>query len=252
MSSMSQMLGEIFTKTASPVEENNEAYEFFGTLCKQAGVDPSQLNDEQLQALFAESETLRKQAADEAAAHEKEETAKEEQVEEKAKEEAEKKAAAALQEYEEKRAAAVKVAEAEAMGRIMAHAFMDELRKTAAEEGMAEAKEEAAEEKKEETAEKKQDKKEASAVSIFQKKASEVAGSSTANFDELAAHQAIDLLKQAGCDADLAYNRINAAYTLGLQESTKIAHAVNAEAALTVRALEFCEAAGFPVDWSKV
>ena len=59
------------------------------------------------------------------------------------------------------------------------------------------------------------------------------------------------MLKSAGAEEELATARISAVHTLGLTESSKLASATSFEQALNLRALEYCEAAGFPVDWDK-
>ena len=58
--------------------------------------------------------------------------------------------------------------------------------------------------------------------------------------------------RASGVGADVALERVKAACVLGLKESTKVASAHTQAAALDLRALEICQAAGFPVDWSKV
>ena len=267
MSSMSALLADVFqTKTASAAAHTTEdltkqaEYEFFGALCRQEGIDVSALPDAKVEELFKVAMEM-KAASDE---HEEKETPKEEKIEEAAKEKAKEKEAAAHAEYREKRAAATKVAEAEAMGRIMAHAYVDEMKK------IAEAAEEAGKDgksgfpfgKKDGKKDDKEEKeKEASAranelIAAFEqmKTASAPAAGTTTtpNFDEFAAQQAIELLKQAQVDEDVAYARVNAVWTLGLPESTKMASATSEAKALEYRALEICDAAGFQVDWTQV
>ena len=256
---MNSLLGDVFgTKTASAhTEEDLEKQanlQFFGELCQAEGIDLSQLNDTQAAELFKVAMSFKEAAEEEAEKEEKKEEGgkappfgkKHEDGEskaEEAKEEAKKEAAVA--EWTEKRAAAVKVAEAEATGRIMAHAMVDELNKIAA----------AMNGKQEPAAEPTSVEKAASIINAFNqmKTASGAAPTSaTPNFDELAALHAVEMLKAAEYDPEVAFNRINAVFTLGLQESEKIASVSTAEEALAVRAYEFCEAAGFEVDWSKV
>lgn len=224
--------------------------QFFAQLCEEKNIDVTKLAEAEVMELYKVAMELK--VAEESAAEErKEEGGKKipppfgkheagESKEKEEKEEAKKKEAAARAEWAEKRAAHVKVAEADATGRIMAHALVDELRKIAAEMEQNVTPSHADQ-----------------VIAAAQAKTAAAAApvtttSDTPNFDELAAYQAIDLLKQAGQDPNVAFSRVNAVYTLGLNESTKIASATTPEAALTVRALEFCEAAGFPVDWSKV
>lgn len=266
---MTDTLGEIFgtTKTAAVAQATNEDLEkqaqidFFTNLCVEKGIDVSKLAEPVINELF-------KTAMEMKAAGEKD--PKEEEAEKaKKKEEKEKEAAAASKlasadaEFQEKRAAAVKVAEADMMGRIMAHSFTNELKKIAGEmppafAAHAAGKKEEGEgktEKKEEKEEKdEKEKKEASAraaalITAFENTKTAGAPAATPSLDELAGNHAIDLLKEAGINSDLAVARINAVYTLGLEASTKIASATSTEAAINVRALEYCEAAGFPVNW---
>lgn len=252
---MNSLLGDVFgTKTASAhtdedlVKEAN--LQFFGELCRAENIDVSQLSDEQASELFKVAMAI-KEAGDEEEGEEKGEKAppfgkkheEGESKEEEKKEEAKKEAAVA--EWSEKRAAAIKVAEAEATGRIMAHAMVDELNKIAASMGGEQTPE----------AEPTSTEKAASIIEAFNqmKTASGAAPTSaTPNFDELAALQAIEMLKKAEYDPELAFNRVNAVFTLGLPESEKIASVATPDAALAVRAYEYCEAAGFEVDWSQV
>jgi hypothetical protein len=267
--SMSSLLADVFnTKTAAAHTEEDLVkqadYEFFGALCRKENIDVSQLTDEKVADLFKVAMQI-KSAGEGKPEHEAKETKAEEKIEEKALKEKE---AAARAEYQEKRAAAVKCAEAEAMGRIMAHSFVDEMAKvSAAMGGFPFAKKEEGKECKEEGKEKKEEgkkdeggEKEASVaranaiIAAFeQAKTASVPGStSTPNFDEIAAWHAINMLKQANVDAKVAFERVNAAYVLGLPESVKMASAADENKALEYRALEICDAAGFQVDWSQV
>jgi hypothetical protein len=262
---MSSTLFEVYdTKQAASHTSEDAARqaetELFLGLCKSAGIDPKYLTDEQVSALW-------KAAADGGKPEEK----KDEKPEGK-KDEKDEKKEAAIREWQEKRAAAEKVAEADALGRVMAHAFVDETKKIAeatkaaelppqfmqnmkgkSDKGEEKPKDEKDEGKKSDKDE--DDKKKESqdrAAALIAKLASQAGASSTPNLDEVAAYHAIDMLKAAGVDEKLAHARINAVFTLGLPESTKIASEQTHEQAMAVRGLEFCEAAGFPVDWTKV
>ena len=253
---MSALLADVFgTKIASAQVDDDELIKqanlaFFSELCEREGINVDQLDDDQVGNLFKTAMEI-KAAADEeddnpsTESHEKGETAEKEKEEEK-KEAA--KLAAANDEYMQKRATAVKVAEAEAMGKIMAHSFVAELDKISADlSGTTPAPEDSTKEASVARAE--------ALISAFdQIKQAHVASqtTSTPNFDELSARHAIEMLKQAGVDEDVAVSRVSAAYTLGIPESTKIASAADANTALELRALEFCDAAGFQVDWNKV
>ncbi len=265
MANISDDLAAIFgtsTKTAAaqPTVEDLEKQaqiDFFSSLCVEKGIDIEKLEETQLADLFKTAMEMRKTAS--SGDDDKEKKAKEEEAKKK---EADAKLASANAEYAEKRAAAQKVAEADAMGRIMAHSYVDELKKIAGEmppqfmqgkknDGDADdkGKDGKDKEKKEEDA-----KKEASAkaAKLIQEFTSKTAGAPapTPSLDELAGNHAIDMLKQAGVDGAMAIARINAVHTLGVAESTKIASQTSTEAAIHVRALEYCEAAGFAVDWT--
>lgn len=264
---MTDALGEIFgtTKTAAAIAPTNEDLEkqaqidFFTNLCVAKGLDVTKLTDETVNHLFKVAMDAKAATEDPKA----EEEAKKKEKAEKEKE-ASSKLAAADAEFQEKRAAAVKVAEADAMGRIMAHAYVDELKKIAGEmppaflanakgkDGEKEEKgksEEGKEDEKEEKAKKEAAAKAAELITAFESKIAS-APASTPSLDEQAGNHAIDLLKEAGIDHDIACRKINAVHELGVPTSTKIASAANVEAAIHVRALEYCEAAGFPVEWA--
>lgn len=262
MPNMSDSLTEIFgtnkTAAAQPTNEDLEKQaqlDFFHGLCAEKGIDIEKLPEAKLHELFKTAMEIK--AAGEDGDEEKKRKAKEE---EEKKKEADAKLASANSEFAEKRAAAQKVAEADFMGRVMAHAYVDELQKIAGgmppqfmhgkgkEEGKPEEKDEKEKAKKEED-----EKKEASVradrlIAEFVNKTGS-ARNPTPSLDELAGNHAIDLLKQAGTDGSVAVARINAVYTLGLPESTKIASQTSTEEAIHVRALEYCEAAGYQVNW---
>lgn len=67
--------------------------------------------------------------------------------------------------------------------------------------------------------------------------------------DELAQQRAVDLIQADGrFDTDEAALKVAAVAVLGLEESTKVAS--TADEQVEIRALEFLEAAGYPVEWS--
>lgn len=252
---MNSLLGDVYGHGTHTDEDfaKEANLQFFGQLCAQQQIDVAKLNESEVEELFKVAMELKQAAEEESAKEEAKEEGgkknlappfgKHEASESKGKEEAEeKKKEAAAAEWAEKRAAHIKVAEADATGRIMAHAMVDELRKIAAAQEEAAATPSLAE-------------KAASVIAAAQAKTASAAApatpSATPNFDELAAYSAIDMLKQAGQDEGVAHARISAVFTLGLPETAKIAAASTPDAALTLRALEFCEAAGYPVDWTK-
>jgi hypothetical protein len=65
--------------------------------------------------------------------------------------------------------------------------------------------------------------------------------------DELAVAHAVKIAADAGLDAEVAEARVNAVATLGLEESSKLASSVDSQ--VEIRALEYLEAAGYPVQW---
>ena len=66
--------------------------------------------------------------------------------------------------------------------------------------------------------------------------------------DELAEREAVKIAAASEYDADEAIERILAISTLGLPQSEKVAAAQTPEEALEVRAFEYLEAAGYPVE----
>lgn len=277
MASMTDQLGEIFgtvkeasaTAVATPTQEDLEKQaqvSFFTDLCAEKGIDVSKLNDDQVNSLFKTAMEMKAAGEAEESPDAKAKKAKDE-ADAKSKEASASKLAAASAEYQEKRAAAVKVAEADAMGRIMAHAYVDELRKIAGEmppafaaaiagkkgdEGGDKPEKKDEKDEKEEKSKKEASAKAAALITEFEKtKTASAAPAGTPSLDEVAGNHAIDLLKQAGVDANEAVSRINAVHTLGVPDGAKVASAANLDAAVHVRALEYCEAAGYAVDWAQ-
>lgn len=111
---LAEYYGTDTTKTAAAVEdyEKQASVELFCKLASEQGIDLNALENAQVEALFS---NWVKAAAEEEPKDEKKE------VEEKAKEE-----------HEEKKAYAEKVAEADFLGRVMAHSYVQEMRKIAA------------------------------------------------------------------------------------------------------------------------
>jgi hypothetical protein len=272
---MSEVLAAAFStsKVASATPEDIEKraqIEFFNGLCKEQGINVADLNDEQVDQLYKAAMDMRKEASEKEAGEMPPQFAKKDgdkkdekkgEDKDEGKKEAEAKVAAAEAEFMAKKAAATKVAEADAMGRIMAHSFVAELDKIAEARGgegfpFPPKKDGDKDEKKDEK--KDGEKKEASSaekaaavISAFQNKTAGAAGgSSTPNFDEQACYHAIEMLKTAGVNADEAFGKVNAVYTLGLKDSVKLASAPDAAAGLEIRALEICEAAGYAVTWN--
>lgn len=266
---ISDILSEVFhTKTASAATsedlQKQADLEFFTALCKEQGINVEHLDDPTVQRLWKVAMDVKKEAAEKEDGEAPPFPPKKDKKdgEDEKEKEANAKVAAATAEWQEKRAAAIKVAEAEAMGRIMAHSCVAELRKIASEMGgdkppfppKKEGKDDKEEKGDKEEKEKEASQKRAAALLATVENAKQASAApgvtTTPNFDELAAHRAIDLLKTAGIDETEAFNKVNAAYILGLKESVKMASAANPDDALHVRALEICEAAGYQVNWA--
>ena len=128
MPSMDNLIAEYYAQndSADSDVEKQAQVELFAKLAADNGIDLEQLSEDQIGYLW--NETF-KTAAEESKKdeHEEHESASEEHEEEQKKE----KAAAAYEEFEEKRAAAAKIAEADFLGRYMAHAMTDEIQKIA-------------------------------------------------------------------------------------------------------------------------
>lgn len=246
---MNQWIAQMYGTNGAPAAEETTKLanaELFAKLAAKNNIDLSQLSPDQVGELYAQvfpEEAMKLAQESEEGESEEHEKGEEEEGEE-AKE---KKEAAAIAHWQEKRAFQEKFAEADLMGRVMAHAFTQELQniKLAQEgEGGEDEEHEKKEPPKKEEGE--EEKKEGAARQTFQKNANAMA------FEELSARRAIEMAKQAGYDVDEAFNRVNAVYVLGLEESTKIASMQTPEQAMHVRALEYLEQAKYPVNWAEV
>ena len=213
--------------------------ELFAKLAAESSINLNELTDDQIQQLW--DQTFAKQAEETC------EKCKKAKGECKCSSE-EKTAAAARVEFEKTQEWREKVAECDKLGRVMAHAYVQELGlidqalKKQAEfppQFMHGKKEEKGEDKKEEKKESKkeekdEEKKEASAI------------------DQLAAKQAVVMAKEAGLDPEIAAKRVDAVLILGGPgASEKIASAKTLEDTVQIRALEFLEKAGYPVTWNQ-
>ena len=262
MPGMNEYLAQAYgTATpAAPTSDDTEKVaqaEMFAKLAADNGVDLSAMDDKTINELW--NTYVTKMAA----------STKEEKKDEKDEEEEEKEAAAKLAaaeaEFTAQKEWQTKTAEADFLGRQMAHAYVDELKKiavvvTAAEAappavktaskiaamppallaamekhkgGKDEHKDEKKDEHEEHKDEKKDEKKEASAI------------------DEQAAVTAIAKVAAAGLDVNEAGQKLAALLVLGVPETTKLASAPNFSAALDIRALELLEAVGYPVTWEQ-
>ena len=278
MPSMENLISEYYAQTTSANAdiEKQAQVELFAKLAADNGIDLEQLSEDQIGYLW--NETFKTAAEDKKDEHEEHETAHEERVEEK-KEEAEKKAEAAYYEYAEKRAAAAKVAEADFLGRYMAHAMTDEIKKIAgAREAVGRAGKAVGDRLERlgkgvvrtvgrtggaEAAMHPGTAKAIGAATLgtgatvlgggayaAKKHHDKKQEKSASAIDELAAELAVEKAASVGWDQDEAVGRIVSVLTLGVGESEKIAFAQSLEDAVETRSLELLEAAGYPVTWN--
>ena len=139
MSTMNEYLSQFYGTAkvaAAPVVSDDEmqkqaSVDMFCKVAAAENIDLSALPDEQVQFLYGE---FVKAASEEPPAEEPKEEKKDEK-----KEEEDKKHAAAAAEHAEKRAASEKIAEADYLGRVIAHSFVQELGNISKEAGDKEA-----------------------------------------------------------------------------------------------------------------
>lgn len=235
MSGMDQELAAMYGTAGATQEDTTKVaeMELFCKLASENGIDLSQLNDDQITELY--NGTFGKEASAEQASAQPQEP------------EQDKVAAAAEAEFNQQKEWREKVAECDKLGRIMAHAYVQELNnikeasdKTAGDmppQFMGGGK------KDEEDKGDKEDKKDES-------KSEEDSDKEASAIDTLAAKKAVELAKEAGLDAELAAKRVDAVLTLGgPAASEKVASASNLQETVHIRALEFLETAGYPVNW---
>lgn len=285
--------------------EKAAALDLFTKVASEAGIDLNALTDDQVSSLY--EQTMGKQASDEHKEHEKKEDKliaglKKEQDKEEGKDDDEKKAAAEA-EFAVQKDWQEKQAEADYLGRLMAHAYVAELNEIKeasvgdhakafgakatelankvrghadATVGKAKGHFEAAKGKAGEHlesvgkkvmhpigggAEHKMHPTTAKRVGGGAYAAGGAAAAGAAHhfgkkkessaIDELALEEAVKMAHEGGWDFTEAAERITAVSTLGLGESTKIASASDTEGAVQIRALEYLEAAGYPVTWDQ-
>lgn len=274
-------LHRIYTPQTSQQEDltKQAEAELFSKLAAANNIDLRQLNDGQIQQLW--DATFNKTAEFPPPSDDKKEDKKEEAKKDEEKKDEEKKEAAA-REHATKLAAAREEANAYHLGEVMAQGYVDHLQKL----GMALNQTPAADDATKEAAMPenlaKALGKVRGAASSVASKGKEVAGKAVeavknnpgkaaagagaagaaAGFaggrmskkgsalDQLAAEEAVKIAHDAGgYDLDDVADKINAVATLGLQDSTKLASTLPEQ--VSIRALEFLEAAGFPVAWNQ-
>jgi len=129
---MDQFLAEYYgTGNAAQATDDNDGskvaeaaqFELFAKVAAAEGIDLNQLSDEQVEKLY--SDTFSKEAGENPFAKKEDGEGDDDDKKEKAKDE-----------HEEKKASAEKVAEADFLGRVMAHSYVQELNKIAASKEM--------------------------------------------------------------------------------------------------------------------
>ena len=183
--------------------------ELFTKLAAENGIDLDQLSQEQVNELWVAFKTAGEES-DEKKDDEKDE--KDDEKKEKAK-----------AEFAAKKEASMKIAESDALGRLMARSFMDEVTKIASGRPSAPAQEKVAE--------------------------AETPATTAPALDQLAAEKAVEKAASADYDPQVAAQRIHAVLVLGAPDSVKVASADTLEQAVEVRALELLELAGYPVQY---
>lgn len=274
--------GTSIEKTAGELSDEDKTV-MFAKLAKDNGIDLLSETDERLEELFNHTFGVKEAGEMPPQFAKKDDGEKKDDKDDKAPpfakkddkkdEEAEKKAAAEA-EFNEKKAAQQKFEEADFLGRTMAHAYVNEMRKiaaaaTAQPEAAPPAAEPvktasapteslrdrllkiAAEEKKDDKKpEDKDDKKDEKSAPPWMK------DKEASAFEGLAVERAMHFLSnynktaEQPFDVKIAADRLAAVATLTLGESEKVASAADAETGLSIRALEYLEAAGYPVNWA--
>lgn len=256
---MHPWLAQCYRTPGAPTEEDLQKVaeaELFAKVALEQGFDVNQMTDEEVADLWNKTAgEIPPQFV-----NKKEKGEGEEKKDEKKEEEKEEKEAAAA-EWAMQKAATDQVQFMDYCGRVMAHAYVNELTKIG--EAMAKDGEKTAGENPllsnlsqggaaAGTAAAPED-----VNDRIQKLASAAPGTaatqpaSSEKIDQLAAREAVKLATDAGIDKDLAASRVQALLTLGAQESTKIASVGTIDEAIQVRGLELLEQAGFEVNWNE-
>jgi len=260
MSDLSTMLAEAYgthQTSAAPSDEDMQkqaSINLFAKLAADHGVDLNKLSDEQVNELY--SDFLAKMAEEKK--DEKKEPPPAAKKDEKKDEE--EKEAAARAEFQLQKEAEAKVAEADYLGRVMAHAYVNELKKIAGQmppqfAANAEKKKDEGEKKDEKKDEKDEGEKKASLASLGAglrgTPAQPTVLKQASAIDRQAAEYAVKIAHEAGLDAEMVGAHLDARLLLGVQESTKTAGVEDFETARHIRALELLEQIGVPVTWKE-
>lgn len=231
--SMNMDLAAVYNTPGGPPQEDIEKAaeaQLFAKLAADNNIDLNQLSDEQVLELY--NQTFSKEAGDMPPQFQKKDGEDEKKDEKKKDDDDEKKdededKEAAAREFGLQKEAQVKLAEADYLGRVMAHSFTQEL-------GLIG---------------KSMDKEAAPAVAS--PAAIELSlGKEASALDKLAAKHAMVKAAEAGHDVGDTQRRIEAVFTLGVKPSEKVASAENVQQGTEIRALELLEQAGFEVNWA--
>ncbi len=240
---VSQLISQMYNQPAAsnsdaPTETTKFAHgELFLKLATEQGIELDKLSAEQTEDLY---NRVFKTAGEMPPQFQKKD-GEGKKDEKKDDDEDEKKAAAAAAYVAEKTAFAEKVAEFDLMGRVVAHAFLDELKKEGGipPQFMNAGKKDGdkgGDDKSEKDDDEDEKKKESAAHA----------------FETLARRHAVELAKTAGFDPAQVQKKVDAVAELGLlQESTKIA-GLQANQAVAIRGYEYLEKIGFEVNWKEL
>lgn len=252
---MHEFLAEYYGTAPQPTAEevaHQQQLDFFAKTAAANGIDLSQLNQQQVQYLW--DQVFPEQASAQAQPETKQASAPDPKELERTKQ--------AEAEFLQKKEAMAKIAEADFLGRVVAHAMWNESEKIAAAkqaQALQAAQIKQAEEDKDkddkggdkslrdrlmEAAAKKDDKED--------DKEEKKASSGVSEFDIKAAQLAVQKVAASNYwNVNEAVDRLNAVLTLGAQESVKVAMAPNVDAALDIRSSELLEQAGYPIQWGE-
>jgi hypothetical protein len=278
--SMNDFLAQAYGNSATTEDQEKVAAAVaFTKVASESGIDLTQYTDEQVTDLY--NTWLAKEAAEGEHGHKGHKHGHKHGHKGHGEKEVQAKVAAAQAEFATTKEAQAKFVEADAMGRIMAHAFVQESRfigEKIAAAAAAETSKEASNlvrvsdagkwMKRPGLADKakallKHNKGKAAVGAGAAAAATGGAAAAAAHHgdkgkkkkasaqDEVAAELALHKVAEAGGDPEDAGNKLDALFTLGLpaDEESKVASAENFEQGMHIRALELLEMVGYPVNW---
>jgi hypothetical protein len=241
---MNEFLASYYNTAPQPTAEelqHAQQIDFFAKTAAANGIDLEALSQDQVNWLWgqvftdktAESKTAEPKAVEKESVNT----------------DGEKKAEA---EFTQKKEAMAKIAEADFLGRVMAHSFYNESVKIASAKEVEVAKVAEFPPKKDEKEEggSLKERLMAAASKKEEKDEKEEKKASVSELDMKSAELAVQKLAASNhWDVNEGVERLNAVLTLGVKDSVKVASAPNFEAALDVRSLELLELAGYPIKW---